>query len=156
MQEWPFKCGKYLIEACSVGHDQALKTDTAFCWAAWQNHLPVCRYLREHAKCNARLTNTYGCNAALWAAQGGASTDMCRYLANAGVPFDVVNANGQGPLHKAAQRGCADICEWLLTSPNVHLSKAHFSPNAAEASTPSELARMAGHNDCERLWPAER
>ena len=63
--------------------------------------------------------NSYGCNAAMWAAQGGAPLDLCRYMhAELAVDFTRVNANGQGCLHKAAQRGQQDMCEWLLAPPS--------------------------------------
>ncbi|KAG1670740.1 hypothetical protein FOA52_013967 [Chlamydomonas sp. UWO 241] len=124
---------------------------TAFCWAVWQDHEPTCRYLVS-AGCDPHAVNAFGCNAAMWAAQGGASLALCRYLhQDLRVDFSLINAGGQGCLHKAAQRGRADICEWLLASAadgGVGLDGSeHFQPNAREQSRPSDLAHFGGHLD---------
>ena len=56
-------------------------------------------------------------------------------------------------LHKAAQRGRKEVCEWLI-GPEVRLSgAAHFAPNRAEQSRPCDLARFAGHEELAR-WLA--
>lgn len=114
----------------------------------------VCRYLHG-VGCDPHSANSYGCNAALWAAQGGSSLELCRFLHGLGVDWHRINANGQGALHKAAQRGRRDVCEWLL-SPEVGLdAQAHLAPNLAEGSDPPKLARLAGHNEL-AAWLAAR
>ena len=139
---------------------------TALCWAAWQGHTVVCRFLVS-AGADAMVTNSYGCTAAMWACQGahdggesgrggGAKAEplvLHRYLLGLGLDFSRINANGQGCLHKAAQRGCTAVCEWLLSS-EVALDDsavvAMLGPNSAEGSRPSALARYAGHADLAR------
>lgn len=139
---------RWLVEEHNADVDSGtVDGTTAFCWAAWQGHLPICRFLHADAGCSPHAGNLYGCNAALWAAQGGASLAMCRYLRSLGVAWDTINANGQGPVHKAAQRGCRHICEWLLSDEGGLRTAVHLAPNAAEQSTPAALARMAGHGD---------
>lgn len=131
------------------------------CWAAWQGHTDVCRFLVA-AGADATAANSYGCTAAMWACQGthdgsgsgssgGAKAEalaLHRYLLGLGLDFSRMNANGQGCLHKAAQRGCTAVCEWLLSS-EVALDDASvvamLGPNSAEGSRPSALARYAGH-----------
>lgn len=143
---------RWLVEerGCAVDHGTADGT-TAFCWAAWQGHEAVLRYLAQ-AGCNPHLLNSYGCNAAMWATQSSAPLALCCFLHTVlGVDFTRVNANGQGCLHKAAQRGRRDICEWLLRKPEeggVGLAgEETFAPNAAEKSSPSDLARYGGHDE---------
>lgn len=60
-------------------------------------------------------TNAYGCNAAMWAAQGpGTTVHVFNELRALHLNMDAINNNGQGCLHKAAQRGNKAICVWLL------------------------------------------
>ena len=142
---------------------------TAFCWAAWQGHLAVCRYLAARGA-DAHSSNSYGCNAALWACQGraaaagpGASDEaepalaLCRFLhGELGVDFTLINANGQSCLHKAAQRGRADVCAWLLGAEvGLALDGPHGAPNFGEGSRPAALARFAGHEELAK-WLEER
>ena len=68
-----------------------------------------------------------------------------------GVAFDLLNATGQGCLHKAAQRGHTTVCEWLL-GPEVGLlnpakptAALHAGLNRCEGSAPAELAKFGGH-----------
>jgi len=117
---------KWLVEERGCDPDRGTADGTtAFCWAAWQNHEPVCRYLASRTQqseheglvlsCNPHSVNSYGCNAAMWACQGEASVALCSFLLNGlGVSFGLLNDSGQGCLHKAAQRGRRDVCEWLL------------------------------------------
>ena len=111
---------------------QACDGTTAFCLAAWAASVPVLRLLFEEGA-DVHLPNKYGCNAALWWAQGlpakedfgvggvggrgedaaaGASAKEDEALeagaflrTNARVDFGAVNSNGHSALHKAGQRG---------------------------------------------------
>jgi ankyrin repeat protein len=102
---------------------------TAFGWAAWQGHVSVLRLLHERYRANVQTTNQFGCNAALWASQGpssarnnadnGSSNDrdtlmVLQWLERVGCSLYAVNHSGHGVLHKAAQRGRRDLCEWFI------------------------------------------
>ena len=114
----------------------------AFHWAAWQNHQTILQAMVDIVKddddseacpCHAtaaaaaasttttavtmvRHVNSYGCNAALWAAQGEGTPETLQWLQRIGCPLHVVNHAGHGILHKAAQRGRWDICKWYIQS----------------------------------------
>eukprot|EP00039_Didymoeca_costata_P007254 m.97757 g.97757 ORF g.97757 m.97757 type:complete len:260 (+) comp13612_c0_seq2:2079-2858(+) len=140
---------RWLIEekGCPVDQGTADGT-TAFCWAVWQGHEQVCRYLIEKGA-SPTTVNSYGCNAAMWACQGKATISLCDYLFEGlKVPFNLINANGQGCIHKAAQRGRHALCEWLLHgAPALANKKELINPNAHEKSTPSQLADYAGFTE---------
>jgi ankyrin repeat protein len=160
---------------CAIVNAATEDGTTAFCWAAWQGHAAVCKYLVS-AGADPKVVNSYGCNAAMWACQGCAdgdadrspllptakaaaasSLELCRYLLHLGLDFSLLNANGQGCLHKAAQRGNRDVCEWLL-GPEVAFAANGakvLGPNSAEGSRPSSLARFAGHGDL-ATWLSEK
>eukprot|EP00516_Mucochytrium_quahogii_P006679 CAMPEP_0203756486 /NCGR_PEP_ID=MMETSP0098-20131031/9765_1 /ASSEMBLY_ACC=CAM_ASM_000208 /TAXON_ID=96639 /ORGANISM=" , Strain NY0313808BC1" /LENGTH=712 /DNA_ID=CAMNT_0050648391 /DNA_START=112 /DNA_END=2247 /DNA_ORIENTATION=- len=112
---------------------------TALCLAAWQGRTDICKFLIECCKADPHTVNSYGCNVAMWVSQSPTPSNLplCKYFFSLGVDFSLINENGQGCLHKAAQRGNMDLCKWLLTE--VNLSIEHFKPNAAEKSTPSQL-----------------
>jgi hypothetical protein len=81
---------------------------------------------------------------------------MCEYLHGLGVSFSPLNSQDQGCLHKAAQRGHAHVCDWLL-GPNVALlapadpaGRLHCGRNKNEGARPSELARCGGHLELAR------
>ena len=59
------------------------------------------------------------------------------------VDLERINDNGQGCLHKAAQRRNRAVCEWLLEVAQLKRQE-HFTPNKAEKSVPSDLAKYAG------------
>lgn len=88
---------------------------TAFCWAAWQAHRPVLKLLHQRG-CRVDTCNQFGCNAVLWAAQGpgGGDPTLIEWLESVGCPSHLVNHSGHGVLHKAAQRGSRDLCEWFV------------------------------------------
>eukprot|EP00163_Fabomonas_tropica_P001695 TRINITY_DN1124_c3_g1_i1.p1 TRINITY_DN1124_c3_g1~~TRINITY_DN1124_c3_g1_i1.p1 ORF type:complete len:909 (-),score=176.38 TRINITY_DN1124_c3_g1_i1:243-2969(-) len=127
---------------------------TPFHLAIWQNQREMCDLLLSHGA-NPLHVNSYGCNAAMWAAQGPhTDVDTFIYLQGLGVHFDGINHNGQGCLHKAAQRGKEDVCRWLLEEAGIR-DPRHFAANADELSTPSRLALYAGHTRLSE-WLAQR
>jgi ankyrin repeat protein len=129
---------------------------TAFCWAAWQGHLSIMERLWQ-AGCNIQSTNRFGCNAALWAAQGNNATpDTLQWLSDRGCSILVTNQSRHGVLHKAAQRGQWDVCQWFVRHQLLDkacddwISRHHAFPweligPDAEHATPSDLAGMEGH-----------
>lgn len=73
------------------------------------------RYLFERGA-DVTLVNKFGCNAILWSAQSNQSgVQEIQFLFNIGCDAHMINSNGHGILHKAAQRGNKDICKWVLT-----------------------------------------
>jgi len=150
---------RWLLTECGVARDARTADGTsALCWAAWQGHLEAVSFLAR-AGCDAHGTNSYGCTAAHWAAQGG-SLPVCIYLhGSLGVAFDTVNAQGQGCLHKAAQRGHGHVCDWLLNelrllAPGSPAGRPHCAGNACEGARPSDLARCGGHEALARRLEA--
>eukprot|EP00937_MAST-01D_sp_MAST-1D-sp2_P007139 g7139.t1 len=136
---------EWLLRECGAAVDE--ETDdgtTAFHWAAYQGQVGAMRWLLARGA-NARHVNRYGCNAALWAAQGGAALATCSAVADAGTDFGALNTNGHGALHKAAQRGNAEVCEWLLGA-RVGLGASHMQPDM-EGFRPSALARLEGFEE---------
>ncbi|GKY95350.1 hypothetical protein MPSEU_000496800 [Mayamaea pseudoterrestris] len=153
---------QYLVEECRVNLE-AVTADgtTAFCWAAWQGHLGVMVYLHER-KCNVSSVNSFGCNAALWAAQGShGSPDIMRWLDSVGCSCLVLNDNHHGLLHKAAQRGKRELCHWffgdMLVGLNAALLTLEMIRPDKEGCMPSDLAGMEGHESlAEYLASQER
>ena len=128
---------RYLVEECNV--DVEARTSdgtTAFCWAAWQGHLEVMQFLfHGPTKCDCQSSNKFGCNAALWIAQGKEESNttsdsflsakgeetfedrtnkVLEWLFSIGCNIFQVNENGHSVLHKAAQRERHKVCEWFL------------------------------------------
>jgi hypothetical protein len=137
---------KYLVEDCKVMLDAVTADGTsAFGWACWQGHLEIMKYLKRHG-CDVHKTNSFGCNAVLWCAQGeGNRLETMHWLRSIGCEMCVTNTNGHGALHKAAQRGRDDLVDWLVH----HLKPMSFAwigPDT-EGCCPSDLAGMEGHID---------
>mmetsp|Transcript_21891 Transcript_21891/g.49798 ORF Transcript_21891/g.49798 Transcript_21891/m.49798 type:complete len:367 (+) Transcript_21891:863-1963(+) len=152
-------------EASSSAMDVDTETDdgtTAFCWASWQSHVDTMRYLFSRG-CDVHATNSFGCNAVMWCAQGSGNDTLSamKFLASLGCDFCAINDNGHGVLHKAAQRGKWDVCQWLLDACNnnnvendivsdidrpFHLAIDQMGPDAEECC-PSDLAGMEGFLD---------
>ena len=86
---------------------------TAFGWAAWQAHTQVLELLHRRG-CRVDARNQFGCNAVLWAAQGKGDPSTIQWLERVGCCTWAVNHSGHGLLHKAAQRGRRDLCEWFV------------------------------------------
>ena len=175
---------KFHVDVCAETHDGT----TAFHWAAWQSHLHVLQVLVEYQAAISREAkrvssmqsivvshvNSYGCNAALWAAQGHGTVETMEWLESVGCPINVVNFSGHGVLHKAAQRGRRDICEWFVRNRLVswgsssdttkeadrrHAGTAEWDASLLpgdlltligpdnDGCMPSDLAGMEGHED---------
>jgi len=137
---------KYLAEDCRVNLDATTVDGTsAFGWACWQGHLEIMKYL--HVKgCEIHKTNSFGCNAVLWCAQGeGNRLESMQWLHSIGCQMGLANSNGHGALHKAAQRGRADLVDWLVD--NVKEITLDWIGPDGEGCCPSDLAGMEGHVD---------
>lgn len=135
---------KWLVNDCKCDiNSKAADGTTPFHLAAWQASAEVCHTLVSLGA-SPHTLNSYGCNAAMWTAQGSIDTiEKFRLLHEHRVHFDLINNNGQGCLHKAAQRGNMDACVWLLDIARIQ-AKEHFMPNAMEKSVPSDLAKYSG------------
>ncbi|CAK0827107.1 unnamed protein product [Prorocentrum cordatum] len=134
---------RWLVEEQGVQADALTRDGTsAFCWAAWQGHLGCLQWLAAHG-CDVHSTNSYGCNAALWAAQGPGGVEICSFLFSQSCDFAQINANGHSALHKAAQRGKHEVCRWLLRG-GGGLTPRHAAPDE-EGQRPSDLAAAEGH-----------
>lgn len=148
------KVVEYLVLECQVDIEAAtIDGTTAFCWASWQGHISIMKFLCDHG-CNIHTTNSFGCNAVLWAAQGNGDTTIMEWLQEKGCEMTKVNNNGHGVLHKAAQRGKGPVCEWFFETwirPSVHLKTVLplVGPDD-DAWCPSDLAGMEGHNELAR------
>jgi ankyrin repeat protein len=137
---------QYLVETSCVDIDaETMDGTTAFCWAAWQGHLHIMKYLAAH-NCNVGKVNKYSCNAVLWAAQSQSpDTLLClQWLDSFGCDIRLINSNGHGILHKAAQRGRRNICEWVIGKGNSINLMEQISPDMGD-HCPSDLAGMEGH-----------
>lgn len=146
---------QYLVEDCRADMDATTIDGTsAFGWACWQGHLQIMKYLHRN-DCDIHKTNTFGCNAVLWCAQGeGNRLEAIQWLHDAGCEMSLVNSNGHGALHKAAQRGRADLVEWLVDNVS-EIDFAWIGPDA-DGCCPSDLAGMEGHCElAEKLVASE-
>ncbi|KAL9179720.1 hypothetical protein ACHAXT_009010 [Thalassiosira profunda] len=148
---------EYLVCSCGADVDAATSDGTtAFCWAVWQGHLEIMKFLHRSG-CDVHASNSFGCNAVLWSAQGAGTGAALAWLWGCGVEFRLLNSNGHGALHKAAQRGCRETVEWLA---DAFLCGADgdgsiFVGPDAEGNCPSDLAGMEGHEHL-AIWIAER
>lgn len=133
---------RWLVEEC--GADVNVTTGdgtTPFHYAVWQGHLALCKWFVYQAACDWASLNDFGCNAIQWAAQTD-DLDMCRWLAALGLDVAVVNNNGHSAVHKAANKGQARVCEWLLNEESLGL--VHLQPDQ-DGNTPAVMARLEGH-----------
>lgn len=126
---------------------------TAFCWASWQAHLPVMKFLHEKGA-DIRKENSFGCNAVLWCAQGKGTVETMKWLESIGLNLLSTNTNGHTVLHKAAQRKRKDLCEWLCTSVfesadgnDTRRSLLDLIGPDTEGFCPSDLAGAAGDDE---------
>lgn len=104
--------------------------------------------------CNIHATNSFGCNAVLWCAQGRGEINALQWLGTNECNLTLVNNNGHGVLHKAAQRGWKLGCEWffdnVMTSLSVETSIKLVGPDT-EGYCPSDLAGMEGNEELARF-----
>jgi ankyrin repeat protein len=114
--------------------------------------LDTCAWLVNVAKCDWRALNSFGCNAAQWAAQSG-DVAMCDWLNILGLDMTLLNNNGHSAVHKAAVKGQRETCEWLLTAGG--LGAEHVRPDYHDGMTPAEMARLEGHDGL-AAWLRER
>lgn len=137
----------YLVTFCKVDIDAATSDGTtAFCWASWQGHLDIMKFLHDSG-CNIHSTNSFGCNAVLWSAQGAGNCELLSWLFEVGLDFSLINSNGHGALHKAAQRGSNEVVHWLVNT--ILCNKSSIAWDMMKPDTeghcPSDLAQMEQH-----------
>ena len=151
------------VDGCVEVNATTADGTSAFHWAAWQGHVDIMQMLLrspgvETVNPMAAHTNSYGCNAALWAAQGNGTPAILEWLQSVGCPLYVVNHSGHGILHKAAQRGRRDICEWFAQQAlrNAQRCKASTDDKLDllsligpdnDGCLPSDLAGMEEHEE---------
>lgn len=145
------RVAEYLVGTGRLGKDDATDDGTtAFHWAAWQGRADVLAWLAGDeggGPCDVRRKNAYGCDAALWCAQGSGGVATCEALERLGVDFQGRNENGHTALHKAAQRGKADVVRWLLEKwerEGAVDPERHFGEDV-DGLTPAQLASTEGH-----------
>lgn len=98
------------------------------------------RYLHEQG-CNIHNSNSFGCNAVLWFAQGEKGTlETLRWLQSIGCDLMLINVSGHGILHKAAQRGRRDVCSWFFD----FCRKTHSMDPAQQRETGFSLLKIVG------------
>lgn len=87
---------------------------------------------------------------------------MLKWLYSMNCNMGLVNSNGHGALHKAAQRGRGSVCRWLVltvfmgdaVSPVDDNSKLLLVGPDSDGCCPSDLAGMEGHLEL-AMWLAE-
>lgn len=144
---------------------------TAFGWACWQRHISIMECLFQHG-CNIHGLNSFGCSPVLWCSQGTNEKGLpaLQWLRDKGCCMTLVNHNGHGVLHKAAQRGQMDVAKWLIKEecgnlfgmPCSNTSNGGDERNITEHDNntflamvgpdiegycPSDLAGIEGHDD---------
>jgi ankyrin repeat protein len=133
---------RYLVDTCGVDAAQTTKDGTSgFHWAVWKSHRHVCAWLISLGRVDWKALNAYGCNAGQWAAQSG-DVDSLAWLHAQGLDLGVLNHNGHSVLHKAAQKGRAEACDWLLR--HAGLGKRHMRADS-DGNTPARMAAAEGH-----------
>lgn len=122
-----------------------------------------------------KTVNSFGCNAVLWAAQSNRiGLDVIQFLEEIGCDLELINSNGHGIIHKSAQRGKLDVCDWMFSRMKTFtmLGRENHSSDAfainvtdmlrmiapdKENCCPSDLAGQANYHhlaqfliDCEK------
>ena len=124
-------------------------------WAASCGQVEALSWLVETAGAHLHALNTFGCNAFQWAAQSPSprAVDVCRWLCASGLDVAVLNCNGHSALHKAAIKGNAKVCEWLLSADGGRLSERHLQADH-DGNTPASMARAEGYETLARWLEA--
>ncbi|GAX14156.1 hypothetical protein FisN_8Hh005 [Fistulifera solaris] len=141
---------QYLLQQGADIYAETEDGTTAFHWTAWQGHVDILQLLIQSTDDLKRLvqhSNSYGCNAALWAAQGAAGVGMFRLLQDLKCPLNVVNYAQHGVLHKAAQRGNRDVCVWFVNFVMFHESEWRLIGPDEDGCLPSDIAGMQGFEE---------
>ena len=79
------------------------------------------------------------------------------WLLESGADFSLINSNGHGALHKAAQRGCSATIKWLLNTflQDQDRDAALMIQPDVEGHCPSDLCGMEGHESLAK-WIAKQ
>ena len=134
----------WLVRDCGCDPDAATRDGTTpLHWAAHGGHLRVLAWLLDEGGAECGTRNAYGCNAGQWAAQAG-DVAVCDWLLRRGLDWRVLNRNGHSALHKAAVKGRADVCRWLLAAPR--LGREHMQPDG-DGNTPASMAAAEGFTE---------
>ena len=115
------------------------------------------RFLHENG-CDIHSTNTFGCNAVLWSAQGLGNENIFAWLhEEVGMDFSTVNANGHSALHKAAQRGSETAVKWLANKflHDETVARVMLCPDK-EGNCPSDLCGVEGREDELAHWISQQ
>ena len=160
---------QYLIAQGANVHAPTADGTTSVCWAAWQNHPHVVEWLLQQQQKTTegvsilKTINVYGCNPALWAAQGNATTALMQFMESNGCQMGQINSNGHSVLHKAAQRGNSEVAKWFISKyVQNELNQDDGSKDAiefiapdGEGCLPSDLAGQESHLSLAR-WLARK
>ena len=136
----------YLVEECGCDPDILAAADvTPFQLAAWQLQMPVLQYLAPRIQLHR--SNAYQCYASHWVALAPSNesiVDVAKWLKERCGPgmWQVRNAQGHTPLHKAAFAGHIPLCEWLRDDIGLLDDRPDDHGNFA-----ADLAREAGRVD---------
>jgi len=137
---------RWLVEGGADPNATTHDGTSAIHWAVWRGELQVARYLVDEAGADLHAMNGYGCNAIQWAAQSdGGALLVCRWLRERGLDLKLLNRNGHSALHKAAVKGNAATCEWLLSAEGG-LGEPHLRADA-DGNTPALMARLEGFTE---------
>ena len=117
-----------------MNHDYSLLLSLTCCF----------RYLYEQ-KCDIHIQNSFGCNATLWCAQGNTTIEIIKWLHSKHCDFTIVNTNGHGFFHKAAQRGKNDIFHYVYQ--HLLMDKLTLFEPDLDLCLPSDLAGVEGYQD---------
>lgn len=133
---------RWLVEeqGCDVD-SRTLDGQTPFHWAVLFGRREVCEYLVGRG-CDWRTLNGYACNAVQYAAMRE-DVAMCVYLRDLGLDLGLLNRNGHSALHKAANKGRLEVCQWLLGEGGL-VPERHMLADM-DGNTPSLMARFDGH-----------
>jgi ankyrin repeat protein len=139
------ECCKWLVELGADPNSATVDGTTPLHWAVWRGELEVAAWLVEVAGADLHAVNSFGCNAIQWASQSDDADGlpMCRWLRERSLDIGLLNRNGHSAVHKAAVKGNAAACKWLLGSEGG-LGIRHLQPDG-DGNTPSVMARLEGH-----------